>query len=75
MRGFTVYFFVLQTFYDKIQFYCAQSTSLSSCTISAESVAECRYYHPLSVQLNIYSTNKIYLLVRHPAVSCLFSTR
>ena len=41
----------------KIQFYCAQSTSLSSCTISAESVAECRYYRPLSVQLN--STNKI----------------
>ena len=39
-------------------------------TISAESVAECRYYRPCCVQLN--TTNKIYFLVRHAAVSYLF---
>ena len=65
----TLYFFVLETFYVKIRFYCAQRTSLSSCKISAESVPECRYYRPWCVQLN--TTNKIYLLVRHAAVSYL----
>ena len=44
--------------------------SLSSFTICAESVAECQYYRPCCVRLN--TTNKIYLLVRHAAVSYLF---